>query len=75
MRAETMEALRSSIATLQAKSPADVDPYRELVLGVTQAVADAKGGVVPVETAMIEAIRESLGSSAADPTDAAVPPA
>ena len=75
MRAETMEALRSSIATLQAKSPADVDPYRELVLGVTQAVADAKGGVVPVETAMMEVIRESLGGSPADPRDATVPPA
>ncbi len=75
MRAQTMEALRSSIATLQAKSPADVDPYRELVLGLTQAVADAKGGVVPVETAMMEAIRESLGGSPADPGDATVPPA
>jgi hypothetical protein len=62
LRAETLDALRSSLATLETKSPADVDAYRQLVLGVTQAVADAKGGVVAVETAMIAAIRESLGS-------------
>jgi hypothetical protein len=62
LRAETMDALRAAVATLQTKSPADVEPYRELVLGVTQAVAAAKGGVVTVETAMIDSIRESLGS-------------
>src|SRR3954463_4915484 len=61
LRAETMDALRSSVATLEAKSPADVAPYRELVLGVAHAVADAKGGEAPVETATIAAIREGLG--------------
>jgi hypothetical protein len=62
LRAETMDALREAVATLETKSPADVDPYRQLVLGVTEAVASAKGGVVAVETAMMDAIRESLGS-------------
>ena len=62
VRAETMEALRVSIATLHAKAPTEVEPYRELVLGVAQAVADAKGGEVPVETAVIEQIREALGT-------------
>jgi hypothetical protein len=60
-----MDSLRAAVATLETKSPADVDPYRQLVLGVTEAVAAAKGGVVAVETAMIDAIRESLGSSPA----------
>jgi hypothetical protein len=62
VRDETMQALRSSIATLQAKAPTEVEPYRQLVLGLAQAVADAKGGEVPVETAVIEQIREALGA-------------
>ena len=57
-----MEALRSSIAILQAKAPTEVEPYRQLVLGLAQAVADAKGGEVPVETAVIKQIREALGT-------------
>ena len=62
VRVETMDALRSSIATLGAKAPADVDPYRQLVLGLADAVAAAKGGETPVEAAMIAQIRESLGA-------------
>ena len=62
VRSETMDALRSSIATLQAKAPAEVEPYRQLVLGVAEAVAAAKGGEVPVELEMIKQIREGLGA-------------
>ena len=60
MRTETMEALQTSVATLEAKAPADVEPYRELVLGVAEAVAGAKGGEGAVELAVIEQIREVL---------------
>ncbi len=63
VRAETMEALRSSVAVLAAKAPDELEPYRGLVLGLAQAVAEAKGGVAPVETATIDAIREALGAS------------
>jgi len=62
VRSETLESLRSSVATLQAKAPAEVDPYRQLVLGVAEAVAGAKGGEVPVELEMINQIREGLGA-------------
>ena len=62
VRSETLESLRSSVATLQAKAPAEVDPYRQLVLGVAEAVAGAKGGEVPVELEMITQIREALGA-------------
>ena len=55
VRSETLEALRSSVATLQAKAPAELEPYRQLVLGVAEAVAGAKGGEVPVELEMINA--------------------
>ena len=61
VRTETMDALRSAVAALAAKSPGDVDPYRQLVLGVAQAVAEAKGGEAPVEASMIASIREALG--------------
>ena len=62
VRSETLEALRSSVATLQTKAPAEVEPYRQLVLGVAEAVAGAKGGEVPVELEMINQIREGLGA-------------
>ena len=54
------QALTSSIATLSAKAPDEVDPYRALVLGIAGAVAEAKGGVTPVETSMIEEIRKAI---------------
>jgi hypothetical protein len=63
VRAETMTALHSSIATLTAKAPEELDPYRQLVLGLAEAVAAAKGGVTPVEQAMIAEIREALASA------------
>jgi hypothetical protein len=61
LRTETEAALRASVALLGAKAPDEVGPYRDLVTGVAQAVAAAKGGVVPVETQMLEAIRAALG--------------
>ena len=63
VRAETMEALRTSVATLTAKAPDELDAYRQLVLGLSQAVAEAKGGEKPVEATMIGEIREALGAS------------
>jgi hypothetical protein len=63
VRAETIEALRAAVALLQSKAPEDVEGYRALVLGLDAAVAEAKGGTTPVETAMIEEIRGALGGS------------
>ena len=62
VRDETMEALRDAVAALQAKAPDETDGYRTLVLGLAQAVADAKGGgPSAVETQVIDAIRDALG--------------
>jgi hypothetical protein len=61
VRAETMDALRCSVTTLEAKAPAELDAYRQLVLGLAEAVAVAKGGKKPVEEAMIAEIRTALG--------------
>jgi hypothetical protein len=65
VRGQTLESLRSSVALLQAKHPDEVEPYRALVIGVAQAVADAKGGgTSEIEAAAIAQIREALGASA-----------
>jgi tellurite resistance protein len=61
VRDETMAALATAVPALQAKAPDDVAAYRELVLGLARAVADAKGGEVPVEREVIEAIESALG--------------
>jgi tellurite resistance protein len=61
VEAETIDALRSSVATLSAKAPDELDAYRQFVLGTAEAVAEAKGGVTPAETTAIEAVREALG--------------
>lgn len=61
VRAETMTALQSAVATLEAKAPDELDAYRQLVLGVADVVAQAKGGgVAPVEQSMIDEIRAAL---------------
>src|SRR3954452_2258491 len=55
MRAETMAAIATALATLQAKAPQEVEPYKALVLGLAAAVANAKGGgTSTLEAQMIE---------------------
>jgi hypothetical protein len=60
VEAETVEALRSAISILAAKAPDAAGAYRQLVLDAAAAVAAAKGGVVPGETAAIDTIREAV---------------
>jgi hypothetical protein len=60
---ETLDALRSAIATLQSKAPDEVDPYRELVLDVAQSVADAAGGGDTEEGGALDKIRSALGAT------------
>jgi hypothetical protein len=63
VEAETLAALRSAVETLAAKAPDEVGVYRQFVLDVAVAVADAKGGVKPGETTAIDAIREAVGAA------------
>ena len=58
---ETVEALRASVATLEAKAPDEVESYRQFVLDVAQSVADAAGGGEQAESGEIEKIRTALG--------------
>ena len=65
LRTETMDSLRTGLAALSAKAPDDLDAYRQLVLGVAGAVAEAKGGgVAPVEATMLEEIRKAVNGGA-----------
>ena len=57
---ETLEALRSGVATLQAKAPGEVQAYRDFVLQVAQSVAAAAKDVDVEETAAIDKIRSAL---------------
>ena len=52
----------SAKTILAEKSPDEADSYAQHVLGVVDAVADAKGGVSAEETAAIERIKETLGA-------------
>jgi tellurite resistance protein len=61
--AETIESLKAAAGILSSKAPDDLDAYRQLVLGTAEAVAEAKGGVKPTESAAIDQIKEALGAS------------
>jgi hypothetical protein len=60
---ETVDALRSSAATLQAKAPDELAAYQELVIGIAEHVARAKTGVKPNETDAITKIKEAVGAT------------
>ena len=63
VEAGTLDALRSATATLGAKAPEELDLYRQLVLGVADRAANAKGGLTPPETAALEKIKDTLDSA------------
>lgn len=56
----TVEALRSSVATLEAKAPEEADAYRRLVLEVAGSVAAAAGGGDTAESGALEKITAAL---------------
>jgi tellurite resistance protein len=63
VESETLAALASGIAALEAKAPDELDGYRELVLAVADAVAQAKGGGVSAEeVAALEKVNRALGT-------------
>jgi hypothetical protein len=57
---ETLEALRTAKATLEAKAPEDLDPYRQFVLEVAESVSKAAGGGETAESGAIEKVRSAL---------------
>ena len=64
VEAETLEALRSGLAALSSKAPDDVEGYKQLVLGVAEHVANAKGGGTSEQEAQaIEKVRAAIASA------------
>ena len=59
---ETLDALGAAVAVLGEKAPDELDAYRDLVLDLATAVAEAKGGVKDEEKAAIERIESALGA-------------
>jgi hypothetical protein len=57
---ETLEALRSAKATLEAKAPDELDSYRQLVIEIARSVGQAAGGGESEEGAAIEKIESAL---------------
>jgi len=64
VESETLEALRSAIATLESKAPDEVEAYKSFVLDVAQSVAEAAEGGSDAERAVVEKIRSALGGPA-----------
>ena len=63
VRDGTILALQSAVGMLTAKAPEELEPYRQMVLGVATAVAQAKKGVSPTEEAVISAVKDALGTT------------
>ena len=60
LEAETLEALRGAVSTLQAKAPDEVEAYKAFVLELADRVGRAAGGGEEAEAATIEKIRAAL---------------
>jgi hypothetical protein len=59
---ETLAALHTAMSALGAKAPDEGANYQALVLGVANAVAEAKGGVSEQEAAALAKIKDALGA-------------
>jgi len=64
VESETLEALRSAVATLESKAPDEAEAYKSFVLDVAQSVAEAAEGGSEAERAVVEKIRSALGGPA-----------
>ncbi len=63
VEAKTLAALASSVATLAAKAPDELEAYRSLVLEIASSVSAAAEGGDRVEAEAIDKIKAALGAS------------
>jgi hypothetical protein len=63
VEAKTLAALELSVATLAAKAPDELEPYRSLVLDIATSVSEAAGGGETVEAQAIDKIKAAVGAS------------
>ena len=61
VESQTLASIRAANEILAAKAPEEAANYRQLVLAVAEAVAEAKSGVEPDETAALDKIKTALG--------------
>lgn len=63
IESETLEALRTAVATLESKAPDEVEAFKSFVLDVAQSVAEAAEGGSEAEVAVVEKIRSALAGA------------
>ena len=61
IEAETLEALRTAVSTLETKAPDEVEAYKSFVLDLADGVGKAAGGGDEAEAATVEKLRSALG--------------
>jgi hypothetical protein len=62
IESETLDALRSAVATLATKAPEDLEAYRSFVLELAENVGKAAGGGDAAEAATVEKLRDAVGA-------------
>jgi hypothetical protein len=65
VESETLSALRTSVTTLEAKAPEELDAYREFVIEVAESVAGAADSGRTAESSAITKIKSALGAESA----------
>lgn len=60
VESETLDALQAAVRILSEKAPDDLEPYRQVVKEVANAVANAKSGVSDKEKAAMAQIEQAL---------------
>ena len=65
IESETLDVLRSAVATLESKAPDEVEAYKSFVLDVAQSVAQAAEGGGEAEGAVVEKVRSALSAAPA----------
>lgn len=63
VESETLASLATAMEAITAKAPEEAENYRQLVLGVADAVAEAKGGVTENEAATLDKVKTALGAA------------
>jgi hypothetical protein len=63
VEAKTLAALNSSVATLRAKAPDELEAYCSLVLDIATSVSAAAGGGDRAEAEAIDKLKAALGAS------------
>lgn len=63
IESETLEALRTAVATLESKAPDEVEAFKSFVLDVAQSVAEAAEGGSEAEVAVVEKIKSALAGA------------